>query len=88
MMGMSHHDNYYTGLAPMAHVANNGIYSLWTVRRNRLPNCKLPTEETSKNAIYCGSHSYVVAVDGVDICSLIWTDSKCATFISFVGKIQ
>lgn len=43
-----YHDNFYTAIPLMVHLAKNGILSLGTVRRNRLPNCKLPTEATMK----------------------------------------
>lgn len=38
-------DNYYTSLPLMHYLANKGIHCLGTVRRNRISNCKLPTED-------------------------------------------
>lgn len=82
-----YHDNYYTALKLMVHLAKEGIYSLGTIRRNRLPNCKLPTEASLKKAARGISHEYVATVDGVDIASIIWKDNKYVTLISsFVGK--
>lgn len=42
-------DNYYTSLPLMRYLANKGIHCLGTVRRNRIPNCKLPTEDYEKS---------------------------------------
>ncbi|KAJ8971561.1 hypothetical protein NQ317_009750 [Molorchus minor] len=36
-------DNFYTSLPLVACLAKKGIFSLGTVRRPRIPNCKLPT---------------------------------------------
>lgn len=82
-----YHDNYYTALPIMTYLARQGIYSLGTIRRNRLPNCKLPSECSLKKAPRGTSHKYVTTVDGVDISSLIWKDNKYVTLLSsFAGK--
>ncbi|KAJ8930958.1 hypothetical protein NQ314_016193 [Rhamnusium bicolor] len=82
-----YHDNYYTALPLMVYLAKQGIFSLSTIRRNRLPNCQLLTELLLKKASRSISHEYVATVDGVDISSLIWKDNKYVTFISsFAGK--
>ncbi|KAG5895049.1 hypothetical protein JTB14_021877 [Gonioctena quinquepunctata] len=47
-------DYYYTALLLIVHLAKEGIYSLSTVRKKRLPNCKLPTE-ASLDAADCGT---------------------------------
>lgn len=41
-------DNFYTSLPLMIYLRARGIYSLGTVRVNRIPNCKLPTENEIK----------------------------------------
>lgn len=38
-------DNYYKSLPLMITLANRGIFSLGTVRRNRIPNLKLPDDK-------------------------------------------
>lgn len=38
-------DNYYTSLPLMSFLASKGIFALGTVRRNRVPNCKLPPDD-------------------------------------------
>ncbi|XP_023026106.2 piggyBac transposable element-derived protein 3 [Leptinotarsa decemlineata] len=82
-----YHDNYYTAVPLMVHLAKQGIFSLGTIRRNRLPNCQLPNELSLKKVSRGTSHEYVATVDGVDISSLIWKDNKYVTLISsFAGK--
>lgn len=70
----------------MVYLRKEGIYSLSTIRRNRLPKCKIPSEPGLKD-VTCGtSHEYVTTVNGVDVSSLIWKDNKCVTLIAtFVG---
>ena len=71
----------------MIHLAKEGIYSLGTIRRNRVPNCKLPTEASLKTSNRGTSHEFVATIDGVDISSIIWKDNKLVTLASsFVGK--
>ena len=41
-------DNYYTGIPLMSYLFSNGILSLGTVRRNRLPNCKFSSDTVFK----------------------------------------
>lgn len=82
-----YHDNYYTSIPLMVHLAKEGIYSLGTIRRNRVPNCKLPTESTMKNVDRGTSYEFVATIDGVDVSSVIWKDNKCVTLVSsFAGK--
>lgn len=77
-----YHDNYYTSLPLMVYLAKEGIYSLGTIRRNRLPNCKLPTEADLKKANRGTSEEYVTTVDGVEISSSIWKDNKYVSLLS------
>ncbi|XP_065368731.1 piggyBac transposable element-derived protein 3-like [Calliphora vicina] len=83
-----YHDNYYTAIPLMVHLAKEGIYSLGTVRRNRLPNCKLPSEASMKKEERGKSIEYVTTVDNVDISSLIWKDNKYVTLISSFAGTQ
>lgn len=82
-----YHDNYYTSLQLMVHLAKEGILSLGTIRRNRIPNCKLPLEAAMKKAERETSHELVALVDGVDISTVVWKDNKYVTLASsFAGK--
>lgn len=41
-------DNYYTSLPLLAYLEKNGFHCVGTARRNRIPNCPLPTEQDLK----------------------------------------
>lgn len=75
-------DNYYTSLNLTVYLAKQGILSLGTVRRNRLPNCKLPTDSDLKTSIRGTSHEYVGTVDNIEITSVAWKDNKVVNFLS------
>lgn len=81
-------DNYFTSLPLLGHLAKEGILSLGTVRRNRIPNCKLPTDKEVSKKERGYSKEFVADVDGIDISNVIWKDNKVVTMVStFVGEI-
>ena len=81
-------DNYYTSPALLASLAKKGILSLGTARRNRIPNCKLPTDKEIKKDARGTSYKFVGEIDGIDISSLVWKDNKAVTLLStFAGKL-
>lgn len=41
-------DNFYTSLPLMVYLRARGIYSLGTIRANRIPNSKLPTDKSEE----------------------------------------
>ncbi|XP_068081102.1 uncharacterized protein [Anabrus simplex] len=69
-------------------LAKQGILSLGIVRRNPMPNCKLPTDEELKKEPRGTSCEYVAHVDGADVNSMVWKDNACVTLMStFTSKI-
>lgn len=80
-------DNYYTTLPLVVELAKNEIYTIGTVRRNRLPNCKLPTEIELKKEKRGTIAENVACIDDVEIASVVWKDNKLVNLIStFTGK--
>lgn len=75
-------DNFYTSVPLQVYLAKNGIYSLGTVRRARIPNCKLPDENKLKKENRGKSYEYVGYIDGVEISSVVWKDNKIVTLLS------
>lgn len=63
-------DNNYTSLPLMSFLASRGIFALGTVRRNRIPNCKLPSDDTMKKSDRVSSWEYLCNFNGVDITSV------------------
>lgn len=80
-------DNYYTSLPLMITLANRGIFSLGTVRRNRIPNLKLPDDKIMMKKPRGESCEYVATVDNFDISVVSWRDNKIVNLMSnFCGK--
>ena len=80
-------DNYFTSLPLLVYLHNRGIFSLGTVRRNRIPNCKLPTDQQLKKEPRGKSVEFVGNVDGVDVACLSWKDNKTVNLMStFSGQ--
>ncbi|KAJ8967797.1 hypothetical protein NQ317_012693 [Molorchus minor] len=72
-----------TGFIPlMVYLANHGIYSLGTVRQNRLPNNKLLGEKEMKQFDRGTCEEYVTNIDGVDLSAVAWKDNKTVSMLS------
>lgn len=80
-------DNWFTSLQLQVYLAKAGILSLGTVKRNRLPNCKLSTEKELKQRGRGSYSEQVCTVDGVDLSAIAWYDNKTVHLLSsFVGS--
>lgn len=81
-------DNYFTSLLLLEYFAKQGILSLGTIRRNRIPDCKLPLEKEISKKERGYSVEYVACVEGTDISTVAWKDNKIVTLASsFVGEL-
>lgn len=81
-------DNFYTSLGLLTYLRSRGIYSLGTVRENRVPNIKLSTEAelTQRKAERGYSEEYVGTAYGIDISSVLWRDTKTVRLLStYIG---
>lgn len=80
-------DNFYTSLPLLVYLRARGIYSLGTVRANRVPNCKLPADKSDelKKAPRGYSTEFVGSAYGVEITTVLWKDTKnvrlCSTYV-------
>ena len=81
-------DNYYTTLKLLTYLAHEGIYSLGTVRRNRIPNCKLPTDKDMKKEDRGKSFELVGTLNNIEINSTVWKDNKLVTLSSTFCRQQ
>lgn len=80
-------DNYYSTVPLVTYLAKQGILSLGTIRRNRINNCKLPTDKDWKKEPRGSFVEYVTNYEGVDISTSVWKDNKMVHFISsFAGE--
>ncbi|CAG4964815.1 unnamed protein product, partial [Parnassius apollo] len=80
-------DNYFTSLRLLEYLAKEGIYSLGTVRRNRIPDCKLQQEKEIMKKERGYSEEYVADVNGIDVSTVAWKDNKIVVLAStFAGQ--
>ncbi|XP_050503041.1 piggyBac transposable element-derived protein 1-like [Diabrotica virgifera virgifera] len=78
--------NFYTSLPLLIYLRARGIYSLGTVRANRIPNCKLPLDTDIAKEKRGYSIEYVGCSQGVDITTVLWNDNKPVRLMSsYVG---
>lgn len=81
-------DNFYTTLPLMVYLYSRGIYSLGTLRVNRIGNCKLPTDKEVANKPRGYSTEFVGSSYGVDLSTTLWKDNKCVRLAStYVGVL-
>ncbi|KAJ8929582.1 hypothetical protein NQ314_017719 [Rhamnusium bicolor] len=81
-------DNYYTSLSLMSFLAARGIFALGIVRRNRIPNCKLPSDDQIKKENRGTSSEYICSFDGVEVTSVAWKDNKNVCLLyTFAGEL-
>ncbi|XP_063634940.1 piggyBac transposable element-derived protein 3-like [Cydia splendana] len=80
-------DNYFTSLPLLEYLVKEGILSLGTIRRNRIPDCKLSSEKVIKKKERGYSEEYVADVNGVEVSTVVWKDNKVVTLAStFAGQ--
>ncbi|XP_050552391.1 piggyBac transposable element-derived protein 4-like [Spodoptera frugiperda] len=80
-------DNYFTSLRLLEYLAKEGILSLGTIRRNRIPDCKLSTEKLMMKKERGYSEEYVADVNGIDVSTVAWKDNKIVSLAStFAGQ--
>lgn len=79
-------DNYFNSVALQVFLYNQGILSLGTVRRSRLPNCQLPDDHTMNKKDRGTIISRFSRVKQCPLFLTAWKDTKVVTLLStFVG---
>ncbi|GBM85942.1 PiggyBac transposable element-derived protein 3 [Araneus ventricosus] len=81
-------DNHFNSLPLLEFLSQNGILPLGTVRRNRIPDCKLPLESEMKKEKRGYSLEQVSCINSTEISCVTWLDNKPVHFLStFVGSL-
>jgi hypothetical protein len=75
-------DNYYTTIPLITYLVSQGIHSLGTVRRNRIPNCTFLAEKVINKKSRGTSYAYIVVYDNIPVTSVLWKDNKLVTLLS------
>lgn len=79
-------DNFYTSLPLMLYLRSRGVYSLGTVRSNRVPNSKLSNEKLIAHEPRGYSEEFTTNLFGADVANVLWKDKKVVRFLStYVG---
>lgn len=81
-------DNFYTSLPLLVYLRSKGIYSLGTIRANRVPNCKLSNDKDGNNKERGYSEEFVGSAHGVEISTVLWKDTKCVRLASTYAGIK
>lgn len=79
-------DNFYTSLSLLVYLRARGIYSLGTIRANRIPKCRLPSDSDTKDKPRGYSAEFTATIKGVTVCNVLWKDNKNVRLASsYVG---
>jgi len=89
--GIGYHmylDNYFTSLRMLTELAQRQIQSIATVRLNRLPGLRGPSEAEMKMAGRGTVSEYLTDVDVIQVSCVRWFDNKLVSlFSTFVGAV-
>jgi len=75
-------DNYYTTIELIDYLNENGINSLGTVRKNRIPNSRIPSDNMLKKCKRGSSFEYMATYKNTNISSVTWKDNKNVSLLS------
>lgn len=82
-----YYDNYYTSLPLQVYLAEQGILSVGTVRRNRIPGVNVLSEDELKKKPRGTYDESVCKINSVDVAMVTWKDNKVVNLMStFVGS--
>ncbi|GBP23588.1 PiggyBac transposable element-derived protein 1 [Eumeta japonica] len=81
-------DNYFTSLRLLEYLVKEGIYSLGTIRRNRIPDCNLLPEKVILKKPRGYSEEFVADVNDTDISNVVCKDNKIVTLVSTFAGTQ
>ncbi|KAF0742960.1 piggyBac transposable element-derived protein 3-like, partial [Aphis craccivora] len=75
-------DNFYTSIPLAAYLKQNGILCLETIRKDGLPNNKIPDERIIKNDPRGKSYEYLTVYENTPISVTSWKDNKQVNLLS------
>lgn len=81
-------DNFYTTLPLLIYLRSRGIFSLGTIRTNRIPQIKLSSDMELKQKNRGYNEEYVGVSYGCDISCVLWNDTKPVRLVSTYVGIQ
>jgi len=75
-------DNFYTSIPLAAYLHKNGILCLGTVRKDRLPNNKIPSDQIIKKDVRGKSYEYLTVFENTPMCVTSCKDNKQVNLLS------
>jgi len=82
-------DNFFNSPMLQIQLAKRGIFSLGTVRPNRLPNCQLPSDsELKKRCRGAFAEKITTVDDSIQLSAVRWFDNRAVTFLSSLAGAQ
>ncbi|XP_046402676.1 piggyBac transposable element-derived protein 3-like [Ischnura elegans] len=78
-------DNWFTSLALLTELHKKGVYSLGTVRCNRIPGCNLLPDKELKKRGRGSIDEKEATVDGVSVRVVKWFDNRPVTLMGTFG---
>lgn len=80
-------DNWYTSLPLLSHLNKKGILPLGTIKANRIPGYRVPTEKELKKKGRGATVEKITTVDNTDISVVTWYDNRVVNLAStYVGS--
>ena len=75
-------DNFYTSIPLASYLHQNGILCLGTVRKDRLPNNKIPDDKVIKKDTRGKSYEFLTVYENMPISVTSWKDNKQVNLLS------
>lgn len=69
-------DNYYTNIPVISALRERGIYSLGTIRKDRIPNNTFPSEKVLRRVARGHTEEHVTQYEGCPISVVRWKDNN------------
>lgn len=69
-------DNYYTNIPVISALRERGIYSLGTIRKDRIPNNPFPSEKVLRRVARGHTEEHVTQYEGCPISVVRWKDNN------------
>lgn len=82
------HDNYYSALPLAIYLRSRGIFSLGTIRGNRIPNSMLSGNEVVRKMPRGYTEEFIGTAYGCQISTVLWNDTKPVRLISTYAGIK
>lgn len=85
---IAYFDNFFSNIPLSIYLRSCGIFSLGTIRENRIPNSQLSKNEQSKKQPRGYTEEFVGTAHGCTISTVLWNDTKPVRLISTYAGVE